>query len=226
MTALTGSNPGPVPFVPDEAERRIVERLRAREEAAFIEIVERHHAALLRLASRQLSDADAAEEVVQEAWIALLKGIDRFEGRSSLRTWLFRVVTNLSLTRRTRDSRREIPFSAFASDEAGADEPSVDPSRFHRLPFVRDKWKASPADWGRGPEDLLLEGETRRFILDSVALLPVVQQDVIRLRDIEGCTSEEVCELLGITSGNQRVLLHRARSKVRGALAQHLAGGR
>ncbi len=201
-----------------------MERLRAREEAAFIEVVERHHAVLLRVAARQLSDPSAAEEVVQEAWIALLKGIDRFEGRSSLRTWLFRVVSNLALTRRARDGRRELPFSAFASEEAEANDPSVDPSRFHRLPFVRDKWKSSPAEWGRSPEDLLVAGETRRFIVDAVAVLPTAQQEVIRLRDIDGCTSEEVCELLGITAGNQRVLLHRARSKVRGQLELHIRG--
>jgi RNA polymerase sigma-70 factor (ECF subfamily) len=213
----------PRAFQATEEETDLVGRLRRREEAAFLEVVERHHAGLVRVARRRLGDEAAAEEVVQEAWIALLRGIDSFEGRPTLRTWLYRVVTNLALTRRARGGR-EIPFSEFAREEEERDEPAVDPSRFHRLPFVRDEWKSSPPDWGRSAEDLVVAAETRAFILDTVASLPAAQQEVIRLRDIEGYSSEEVCELLGITAGNQRVLLHRARSKVRAALEGYLTG--
>lgn len=219
MPGAAGPGPGTIAD-PDQA---LVARLRLREEAAFVEIVGRYNPSLTRVATRRLGDAEAAEECVQETWIALLNGIDAFEGRSSLRTWLFRILANITATRRQRDARREQSFSDLAGLEAGHEERSVDPSRFHgRLPFVRDMWRTKPTEWGRSPEELAEAGETRDAILGAVAALPPAQQEVIRLHDIEGWSSEEVCELLGLSAGNQRVLLHRARSKVRRALELQL----
>jgi RNA polymerase sigma-70 factor (ECF subfamily) len=162
-------------------------------------------------------DRAVAEEVVQETWLGVLHGIDRFEGRSALKTWIFRIAVNTAKTRGQREAR-SIPFSAAIRD----DEASVDPDRFlpadHRYP---GGWMMGPSDW-RTPEAQLLEGETRDAILHAIDCLPDAQKAVITLRDLEGCPAEEVTEALGISDGNQRVLLHRARSKIRGAIEEHL----
>jgi RNA polymerase sigma-70 factor, ECF subfamily len=162
-----------------------------------------------------------AEEVVQETWLAVLHGLDRFEGRSSLKTWIFRILTNIAITRGTRESRC-LPFSSLAEREADEPDEPVDASRF--LPADHDRW---PHHWALGPtrwetpEEGLLTGETRDCILRAVDALPPAQRTVITMRDIEGWPSGEVCDALGISEGNQRVLLHRARSKVRAAVEEH-----
>jgi RNA polymerase sigma-70 factor (ECF subfamily) len=202
---------------------RLVEALRAGDEAAFVSLVDAHHASLVRLAMVYVSDRAVAEEVAQETWIGVLRGLDRFEGRSSLKTWIFRILTNRAKTRGQRESR-SIPFSALASAEAESDEPAVDPDRF--LPPDHAEWPghwASPLpDWGGSPEKRLLSDETLDLIRATVELLPPAQRQVITLRDIDGWGSHEVCDLLEISEANQRVLLHRARSKVRQALERHL----
>jgi RNA polymerase sigma-70 factor (ECF subfamily) len=206
-------------------DHELVQRLREGDESAFVELIDRYGATMLRVAQMYVRDRATAEEVVQETWLAVLNGIDRFEERSSLKTWLFRILTNRAKTRGQRDGRM-VPFSALAgaSDEP---DPSVDPDRF----FGPDSphpgaWAAPPVAW---PQEKLLESETLGVIEMAIDDLPEAQRDVILLRDIDGWTPMEVSDALGITDGNQRVLLHRARSRVRAALERYLnpeiAGG-
>ena len=206
-------------------DHELVQRLRDRDESAFVELIDRYGATMLRVAQMYVRDRASAEEVVQETWLAVLNGIDRFEERSSLKTWLFRILTNRAKTRGQRDGRI-VPFSALAgaSDEP---DPSVDPDRF----FGPDSshpgaWAAPPVAW---PQEKLLESETLGVIEMAIDKLPEAQRDVILLRDVDGWTPMEVSDALGITDGNQRVLLHRARSRVRAALERYLnpeiAGG-
>ena len=206
-------------------DHELVQRLRDRDESAFVELIDRYGATMLRVAQMYVRDRATAEEVVQETWLAVLNGIDRFEERSSLKTWLFRILTNRAKTRGQRDGRM-VPFSALAgaSDEP---DPSVDPDRF----FGPDSphpgaWAAPPVAW---PQEKLLESETLGVIEMAIDKLPEAQRDVILLRDVDGWTPMEVSDALGITDGNQRVLLHRARSRVRAALERYLnpeiAGG-
>jgi RNA polymerase sigma-70 factor (ECF subfamily) len=200
------------------ADERLVARLRAHDEAAFMELVELYNPSLLRVALLFVSTRAVAEEVVQETWLGVLAGIDRFEGRSSLKTWIFRILTNRAKTRAVREAR-SIPFSSLAAAELGDDEPSVDPDRF----LSAGAWASPPQAWGELPEQRLLGAETRQVISDAIDGLPPVQRTVISLRDVEGWGSDEVRDALGLSDGNQRVLLHRARSKVRAALDEYLA---
>jgi RNA polymerase sigma-70 factor (ECF subfamily) len=178
---------------------------------------------MLRIARLYVRDRAVAEEVVQEAWLGVLRGLERFEGRSSLRTWLFRIVTNLAKTRGVRESR-SMPFSALAGGEVEDEGPSVPPERF-RGPEDRwsGHWASPPEEWGR-PEHELLAAETREVIARAIDALPAVQRQVITLRDVEGWSSEEVCNALDLSETNQRVLLHRARTKVRHALDDYVVG--
>jgi RNA polymerase sigma-70 factor (ECF subfamily) len=206
---------------PSPEELRLVAALRARDEAAFAELIERYHPSLVRLAMSFVSSRAVAEEVAQEAWVGVLKGIDRFEGRSSLRTWIYRILTNTAKTRAQREAR-SIPFAALG----GEDEAAVDPDRF--LPAGNRHaggWASFPRRWDELPEEGLIGGETQAVIREAIERLPHNQGEVIRLRDVEGFPSAEVCELLSVSEANQRVLLHRARSKVRAALETYLEGG-
>jgi RNA polymerase sigma-70 factor (ECF subfamily) len=202
----------------------LVAALRRGEEAAFVALVERYGASLLRLARTFVRDRAVAEEVVQETWLAVLNGIDRFEGRSSLRTWIFQILSNRARTRAVRE-RRSAPFSALAGDGED-DEAAVDADRFRP---AGDRWvgswAAAPADWSHVPEERLLGRETLERVYEAIQMLPPRQAEVLVLRDIEGWDPEEVCAALGITDGNQRILLHRARSKVRAALERYFAEG-
>jgi RNA polymerase sigma-70 factor, ECF subfamily len=208
-----------------DADAELVARLRDGDESAFMELLDTYGATMLRVAQMFVKDRGTAEEVVQETWLAVLNGIERFEGRSSLKTWLFRILTNRAKTRGQRDGR-VVPFSSLAG--AGEDnEPAVDPDRFlgPDSPYP-GAWAAPPRAW---PEDKLLEHETLEIIQRAIEELPDAQREVIRLRDVEGWDPMEVAAALEITDGNQRVLLHRARSKVRAALERYLdpdlAGG-
>ncbi len=215
----------PAGLRPDnEDEQRLVAALRRGEEAAFVELVARYGASLLRLARTFVRDRAVAEEVVQETWLAVLNGIDRFEGRSSLKTWIFQILSNRAKTRAVRE-RRSAPFSALAGD-GDDDEAAVDADRFrdegHRW---AGHWAAAPADWSALPEERLLGSETLAQVHAAIETLPPRQADVLVLRDVEGWAPEEVCAALGISDGNQRILLHRARSKVRAALERYLTEG-
>jgi RNA polymerase sigma-70 factor (ECF subfamily) len=176
---------------------------------------------MVRLARMFVRDRAVAEEVAQEAWLAALQGLDRFEGRSSLKTWLFRILTNRAKTRAEREAR-SVPFSALAG-AGGEDEPAVDPDRFlgpgEREPGA---WASPPRPWETLPEERLVSQETLGRVGAAIEALPDAQREVIRLRDVEGWSAQEVCDALGITDGNQRVLLHRARSRVRQALEDYL----
>lgn len=226
VTATQGRPATRAPSSADAREEaRLVAALRAGEEAAFVSLVERYQGALLRLAMIFVPSRAVAEEVVQETWLAVLNGIDRFEARASLRTWLFRILVNRAKTRGQRE-RRSVPFSSLAGAEVEGDEPSVDPDRFldtDHAPWG-SHWTAPPRSWDDGPLGRLLGKETQALIVDAIDALPAGQRAVVCLRDVAGLTSEEVCAELGISEVNQRVLLHRGRSKVRAALERHLDG--
>ncbi len=201
-----------------DADAALVERLRDGDESAFTELIDTYGATMLRVAQMFVRDRGTAEEVVQETWLAVLNGIERFEGRSSLKTWLFRILTNRAKTRGQREGRM-VPFSSLAG-AGDDDEPSVDPDRFLGPDSpTPGAWAAPPRAW---PEDKVLEHETLGVIQAAIEELPEAQREVIRLRDVEGWSPMEVTDALEITDGNQRVLLHRARSKVRAALELYL----
>lgn len=201
---------------PWETEERLTQGLRGGDEAAFLALVGRHQRAMLRVARLYVASEAAAEDVVQETWLAVLKGLPRFEGRSSLRTWIFRILTRRAQTYGQRDAR-SLPFAALRGPDGDGD-PAVPGERF------RDdgEWALAPASWEDMPEERLLAAETRALLDQAVAALPPSQRAVITLRDIEGWAADEVCAMLGISDANQRVLLHRARSRVRAALEQYL----
>jgi RNA polymerase sigma-70 factor (ECF subfamily) len=201
------------------ADARLVDGLRRKDDAAFAELMREYGAAMLRVAQMYVSSRAVAEEVVQDAWLAVLNGIDRFEGRSSLKTWIFRILANTAKTRGVREART-VPLSALG-DEDG--ESVVDVDRFFgpdaRFP---GHWSAPPQSWAGAPEGRLVAKETLDVIQREIEQLPPLQAAVITLRDVEGFSSEEVCNALDISETNQRVLLHRARSKVRRALEEYL----
>jgi RNA polymerase sigma-70 factor, ECF subfamily len=203
-------------------DRELLTALRRRDEGAFASLVETYSSALVRVAMTYVRNRAVAEEVVQETWLGVIRGIERFEGRSSLRTWIFRIAANIAKTRAERE-RRSVPFSALRLTD-DADEPAVEPERFLDASHdaLRGHWAAPPARWDTIPEERLRSKDTLACIRDAIETLPPAQRAVITLRDIEQWSSDEVCDLLDLSEGNQRVLLHRARSRVRAALEQHL----
>jgi RNA polymerase sigma-70 factor (ECF subfamily) len=207
------------------ADADLVAPLRDGDEAAFMTLVDRYAAPMVRLASMYVP-RPVAEDVVQDTWVAVLNGISRFEERSSLKTWIFSILMNRVRTQAQRE-RRSVPFSAVASEAALDDEPALDPDRFLGAdhPEWPHHWAKPPESWGESPEQLLLSTEVRAEVQRAVDALPGGQREVVTLRDIEEWTPEEVSELLRITLNNQRVLLHRGRSKVRRALERYFAGG-
>lgn len=204
------------------SDTRLVEALKARDEAAFRDLVREHHDALVRVATIYVRSRAVAEEVVQETWLAVLNGIDRFEGRSSLKTWIFRILSNIAKTRAEREGR-VIPLSTLA-DPAAVPEPAVPPGRFRPAydPSRPGWWAAPPEEWEL-PEDQLLRSELRGRLQAAIEELPPSQRAVITLRDVLGWPADEVCNALAVSATNQRVLLHRARSKVRRGLEDYMA---
>jgi RNA polymerase sigma-70 factor (ECF subfamily) len=214
-----GERPSAAPPHGDDA---LVAALRAGDETAFMMLVERLQPSMLRIARMYVSTRAVAEEVVQEAWLGVLKGIDRFEGRSSLRTWIFRILVNTAKSRGAREAR-SLPFSSVWTPDPSS-EATVERERF--IPDGQrwaGHWTEAPASWDSVPEDRLLSDETLALIGEAIEALPSNQREVIRLRDVMGWTSEEVRNALDLSETNQRVLLHRARAKVRRALAGYLA---
>jgi len=203
--------------VSSDAER--LDALRAGDEAAFAALVREYHPSLVRVARIYVSTQGAAEEVAQETWLGVLNGLSRFERRSSLKTWIFRILTNIAKTRAQRDGRT-LPFSAL-QDPARVPEAAVDADRFLDPEHARwpGHWAVKPEPW---PEDALVAAETRERLAAAIEELPASQRAVISLRDVEGWSSEEVRNALELSETNQRVLLHRARSKVRAALESYL----
>jgi RNA polymerase sigma-70 factor, ECF subfamily len=198
-------------------DTQLVARLRAGDESAFESLVDRHHGEMVALARAYVRTREVAEEVVQETWLAVLTGIERFEGRSSLKTWIFRILVNTAMTRGGREART-MPFSSF--EAADSDSPVVDPERFGSS----GHWQREPSDWRMMPEEALLGHETIEVVKRAVEELPPRQAQVIAMRDIAGLSPQEVSSALGLSRGNQRILLHRARSRVRCALERHIDG--
>ena len=202
------------------AEADLIARLRAGDEQAFEALVAGLYGTMLTVARTYVKDRAVAEEVVQETWLAVVNGLDRFEGRSSLKTWILSILVNQAKTRGTREART-VPFASLAPDD---DAPAVDPERF-RGPHEQytGGWRAFPSRWNAADE-VVQDRETIRVAMRAIAELPLTQQTVIRMRDVEGYSSEEVCATLDVSEANQRVLLHRARSRVRSALERHIDG--
>jgi RNA polymerase sigma-70 factor (ECF subfamily) len=200
----------------------LVEALRTGDETAFMMLVERYQPAMLRIARMYVSTRAVAEEVVQETWVGVLRGLDRFEGRSSLRTWIFRILINTAKSRGQREAR-SIPFASLWLPDPD-DERSIDPDRFlpRDHPVAPGHWAVPPAAWESVPEDRLLSKETLEQVARAIEALPPNQREVIRLRDVLGWSSAEVRNALDISETNQRVLLHRARAKVRRMLEGYL----
>jgi len=196
---------------------RAVEALCQGDKAGLVVLHDRYHASMVRLARRYVPDQAAAEEVAQDTWLEVLRGIGRFEARCAPKTWVFRILTNRAKTRGTRD-RRCVPFSALDGRDEELAAPDVDVDRFSR----DGRWSSQPSSPDDLPEERLLSAETRARIFAAVAALPAVQQDVITLCDIEGWRADEVCAALDLSAANQRVLLHRARVRVRRTLEQYL----
>jgi len=199
----------------------LVKAIAARDPDAFSYLLDRYHASLVRLARQYVPSRAVADEVVQETWLAVIQGIDRFEHRSSLRTWLFRILVNIARSHGVKESR-SIPF---ATTELLDQEPAVDPHRFRRF-ALRDRgtWKQPPRQWS-DPEQRALDAETLTTIDLAVEQLPPAQREVLTMRDLLGWSAVEVCDALEVSDANQRVLLHRARSKVRTALERHYDEG-
>jgi RNA polymerase sigma-70 factor (ECF subfamily) len=203
----------------DEAD--LLERLRSGDERAFEALVESYYGTMLSIAQSYVKSRAVAEEVVQDAWVGVLKGLERFEGRSSLKTWIISIVINIAKTRGVREAR-SVPFASLAPE---GEEAAVDPARFRGpADAFPGHWWAYPANWAELPDEVLLGRETLAVVTGAIEELPDAQRVVITMRDVAGCSPEEVCDTLEISEGNQRVLLHRARSRVRAALERHLDG--
>jgi RNA polymerase sigma-70 factor, ECF subfamily len=203
----------------DAHEAALLADLRAGKEDAFASLIDRYYDAMIRVARLHVATKEAAEDVVQETFLGVIRGIDRFEGRSSLKTWIFRILVNRAKTRGERESRTR-PFSSMIG-ELSVHDPAVDPTRFLDAGRWRGYWQAPPSA-EQLPEAHALATEVGDDLLAVIAALPSNQRLVITLRDVQGFSSAEVCELLAISEANQRVLLHRARSKARAALEHRL----
>ena len=201
-----------MPAVDDDLE--LLQRLRAGDEDAFAELIAMYQAPLRRLALTFVRTPSVADDVVQETWMGVLRGLDSFEGRSSLKTWIFTILANRARTRAVKEAR-SVPFSSLGPE---GDEPAVDPTEFTEV----GTWLHGPGSLPTDPEERLLAGELRGRVTEVVDTLPVNQRAVITLRDIVGLTSDEVADLLEVSEGNQRVLLHRARSRVRRELGAYV----
>jgi RNA polymerase sigma-70 factor (ECF subfamily) len=208
----------------DDAGADLVERLRAGDEDAFRALLRRHHHGVVRVIAAVVRRPAIAEELAQEAWINVVRGLAGFDGRGSLKAWIFRIAINAAKARVAREAR-EIPASSLGDDDdgdGGDGDPTVDPARFQTDGRWVGHWSVPPAPWQ--PDEQLLSAETRALIARAIDELPPLQRQVITLRDTQDLDADETCSLLGITEANQRVLLHRARSKVRQALELHLRG--
>jgi RNA polymerase sigma-70 factor, ECF subfamily len=200
----------------------LVQALRRGDESAFSWLLDTYHRPLHRTAISFVGSGATADEVVQETWLAVITGIDRFEGRSSLKTWIYRILMNIARTRGVREAR-SVPFSSAGADtESG--EPAFSPDRFHQRGLAAGHWSVPPEPWDELSDDRLLAAETLGLVRTAIEALPERQRAVITLRDLDGLSAAEVCELLDLTEANQRVLLHRARARVRQALEHHLTG--
>ncbi len=206
----------------------LVPALRRGDEAAFAWMLDRYDAPLRRAARTYVPTDAAADEVVQDTWLGVIGGIDRFEQRSSVKTWLYRILMNIARSRGIRE-RRTVPFSSAARAAGDGAEASFDPDRF-RPDVVGEShpghWRSLPLDWEHEPEARLLSRETLGVVATALEALPPAQREVVLLRDVEGWSAEEVCDALELTTANQRVLLHRGRARLRRALEAYFEAAR
>jgi len=205
------------------ADLSLVEALRDGDEQAFLTLVETHQASLRRVARLYVGNVAVIDEVIQDTWLGVIQGLWAFEGRSTLKTWIFRILINRAKTRAVREGRT-VPFASLGLDDPDDAEIAVNPDRFLHPdhPTEPGHWTHAPRDLGPSPERRLVTQETQERIRAAIDTLPPKQRLVLSLRDVEGWSSGEVCNTLGLTETNVRVLLHRARSKVRAALAPYL----
>jgi RNA polymerase sigma-70 factor (ECF subfamily) len=208
----------------ERTEEQLLALLRDGDEAAFCELVRRHSASMTRVALAFVSRREVAEDVVQETWLSVVRGLDGFEAKSSLRTWIYAILGNCA-RRRAEQEKRLVPLSELAAEEAAGDDLGVSPDRFFAGGRWDGMWSTAVPAWDDLPEERLLSSELRSALLEAIDALPRMQRAVITLRDVEGWPPEEVCEYLDIVDGNQRVLLHRARAAARAAIDRYLEEG-
>ncbi len=215
------TTPGPpAPRTTADPDAEVLERLRRGDERAFAELVDRWSPAMLRVARAYVSNPHSAEDAVQDAWLGVVRGLAAFEGRSTLRTWVFTILVNRARTRGSREAR-SVPMSSLAGDDGRPDRrPRPLPRPRGSLPGPLDAGRG-PARWEGQPEGRALAGEAVRLLGAALTALPPRQRVVVTLRDVQGLTSDEACEALGITAQNQRVLLHRGRAALRQALEDY-----
>jgi RNA polymerase sigma-70 factor (ECF subfamily) len=221
LLAVAEANEQAAPYALSYEDMALVVALSDGDEAAFVELVRRYRGLMLQVAGLYVPTRALAEEVVQETWLGVLSGIARFQGRSSFKTWLFRILTNTAQTRAARE-RRSVPFSSVAQTELETGEASVEPDRF--IPQGdrwASYWASAPRRFDAEPEERLLSSETVGVARAAIEALPPAHRAVITMRDVVGFSPDEVCAALELSEANQRVLLHRARAKVRAALERH-----
>jgi RNA polymerase sigma-70 factor (ECF subfamily) len=215
---------GPRTAAIERTEEEILGHLRDGNEEAFAALVRRHSPSMTRVAMAFVSRRAVAEEVVQETWLSVVRGLDGFEAKSSLRTWIYAILGNCA-RRRAEQEQRLVPLSDLAAEEASGDDLGVSRDRFFEGGRWADMWSSAVPPWEGLPEERLLSSELRTALLEAINALPRMQRAVITLRDVEGWPPEEVCEYLGVADGNQRVLLHRARAAARAAIEHYLDEG-
>lgn len=208
----------------ERTEEQILAQLRDGDEEAFCALVRRHSPSMTRVAMAFVSRRAVAEEVVQETWLNVVRGLYGFEGKSSLRTWIYAILGNCA-RRKAEQEQRLVPLSELAADEAAGDDLGVSRDRFFEAGRWSGMWSSAVPPWDDLPEERLLTSELRTTLLEAIEALPRMQRAVITLRDVEGWPPEEVCEYLGVADGNQRVLLHRARAATRAAIERHFEEG-
>jgi RNA polymerase sigma-70 factor, ECF subfamily len=208
----------------EHTEEQVLAQLRDGNEEAFCALVRSHSASMTRVAMAFVSRRAVAEEVVQETWLNVVRGLDRFEAKSSLRTWIWAILRNCA-RRKAEQEQRLVPLSELATDEASGDDLGVSRDRFFEGGRWAGMWSSAVPPWDDLPEERLLSSELRTALLEAIDALPRMQRAVITLRDVEGWPPEEVCEYLGLADGNQRVLLHRARGAARAAIERYLEEG-
>jgi RNA polymerase sigma-70 factor, ECF subfamily len=215
---------GPRAVAIEHTEEQILAQLRDGNEEAFCTLVRRHSPSMTRVAMAFVSRRPVAEEVVQETWLNVVRGLDGFEAKSSLRTWIYAILGNCA-RRRAEQERRLVPLSELAAEEASGDDLGVSRDRFFEEGRWAGMWSSAVRPWDGLPEERLLSSELRTALLEAIDALPRMQRAVITLRDVEGWPPEEVCEYLDVADGNQRVLLHRARAAACAAIERYLEEG-